>query len=93
MANKKHTISEFNEKQFAGWKDIKSVTPILEKMYYGDEEESYSQEVITRIDINFKDGEKISIVPESSKVDLDEDEMLSMKLIKYKPEEVNFKSS
>ena len=68
---KRFTTAEFNKKYFNNWKNIKAVYPKFEE--WGDEEEENKQQVISELEIEFTNGEKIVITPYSNKDDDYED--------------------
>ena len=91
MGKKKFTIKEFNQKEFPEWRDIERVIPKFVKWSNCEgEDEEDSWDVITELEIIFKDGEKIVIVPEHNKQE-DEDIECCLKIKKYNAEEVNWK--
>lgn len=91
---KKVTIDEFNKDFFNDWTNIKKITPHFEEWHsiHEDEEETTNKEVvIERIDIEFDNGEKLSIFPFSNKDDTDEDICTALKIVEYKGSEVNWR--
>ena len=91
MISKKFTIKEFNEKHFPEWRDIEKVIPKFVKWSNcEDEDGEVSWDVITELEIHFKNGEKISIVPEHNKP-MDEEIECCLKLYKFNAEEIKWK--
>ena len=63
--DKKFTTAEFNKKYFNNWKPIKAVYPKFEE--WSDEEGENKTQVISELEIEFDNGEKIVISPYSNK--------------------------
>ena len=96
---KKFTIGEFNKKFFNNWNNIKGVYPKFE--VWEDEEGENKEKVISEIEIEFDNGEKIVISPYSNKDEIsleDEDNPIccglniftyDKKLIEFKEEKEN----
>lgn len=94
MANKKKvTVDEFNKDFFNEWTKIKKITPhfVTWSSYSDDEEYSEGKwNEIEKIDIEFDNGSKLSIIPKSNKDD-DEDLCLALDIVQFKPETVNWR--
>ena len=67
---KKTNIAKFNKEWFNTWKNIKAIHPKIEE--WSDEEGENTQEVISELEIEFENGEKICIVPYSNKESFDD---------------------
>lgn len=100
MANKKVTVEEFNKDFFNEWTKIKKITPhFVEWSTHAEDPEDFpanSWNEIEKIDIEFDNGSKISIVPKSNRddVDLDDEEnplCLALEIVQFKPETVNWR--
>ena len=94
MTKKKITVEEFNKDFFNKWTKIVKITPHFEEWISGhddDEETGHKEQVIERIDIEFDNGEKLSIVPFSNKDEFDEELSSGLRIIRYKAEEVNWR--
>jgi len=98
MAEKKVTIKEFNEDFFNNWKKIKKIVPHFVEWVSGSDGEETPDRTwkeIERIDIEFVNGEKISIVPKSNREELEEDTenplCLALDIVTYKAETVNWR--
>lgn len=95
MAKKKISIGEFNKEFFNNWTKIIKITPHFEEWSSccdDDEDTGHKEQVISRIDIEFDSGEKLSIVPFSNKEETDEELCSALRIVQYKAEEVNWKS-
>jgi len=93
MTKKKITVEEFNKEFFNDWTKIKKITPhfINWSSMSEDEEDIHSSwNEIEKIDIEFDNGEKVSIFPFSNKQE-DEELCLGLKIVQYKGEEVNWR--
>ena len=98
MSKKKVTIGEFNNEFFGGWIKIKKIIPhFIEWTTNIDDEndQTNSWKEINRIDIEFENGSKISIIPKSNREDLEEDEekplCLALDIVQFKPERINWR--
>ncbi len=100
MANKKKvTVDEFNKDFFNAWTEIKKITPhFVEWSTHATdpEDEMGSWNEIEKIDIEFDNGKKLSILPKSNRddVDLDDEEnplCLALEIVQFKPETVNWR--
>ena len=94
MSRKKVSVEEFNKDFFNKWTKIKSVTPHFTEWSSGFDEEDYESKwnEIEKIDIEFDNGEKLSIFPFSNKDDSEDEELcLGLKIVQYKGEEVNWR--
>ncbi len=91
---KKITIKEFNKKYFAEWKEISKVIPIFEE--WSDEDGENKETHICQIDIEFKNGEKISLIPYSNKdkTSLDDEDFpicCALDIFEFEKKKVNWK--
>ena len=100
MAKKKVTIQEWNKEFFNSWTKIKKITPHFTEWVSGDDGEESPERTwneIEKIDIEFDDGSKISIIPKSNRDDanLEDDEdnplCLALDIVQFKPETVNWR--
>jgi hypothetical protein len=94
MSKKKITIEEFNKDFFNSWTKITKIIPRFEEWTqcgYEDDESVKKVKVITNIDIEFDNGEKLSILPFSNKEEFDEEICSGLKIVQYKAEEVNWR--
>ena len=90
---KKLTIKDFNNKYFEGWENIKKVVPIFEE--WSDEDGENKETHIKSIEIWFKNGDKIALIPYSNKDDSLEDEEYpicsAINIIEYEGKKVDWK--
>ena len=91
---KKTEISKFNKEYFNSWKKIKAIHPKIEE--WSDEEGENKVEVMTELEIEFDNGEKILIQPFSNKDETsldDEDSPIScgLSIFTYVKKLINFK--
>lgn len=94
MTKKKVTVEEFNKDFFNSWKKITKVTPVFEEWHRidDDDESVLPDKVISGIDLEFDNGEKLRIVSFSNKDDYDDEVCSGLKIIQYKAEEVNWRT-
>ncbi len=93
MSKKKVTIEEWNKGFFNDWTKIKKIIPhFVEWSSYPDEDDNSTSKwhEIERIDIEFDNGSKVSIIPKSNRED-DEDLCLALDIVQFKPEIVNWR--
>ncbi len=94
---KKTTIEEFNKDFFNEWTKIKKITPhFVEWALQSDDDGESNWNEIERIDLEFDNGSKISIVPKSNREDVELDDednplCLALDIVQFKPETVNWK--
>jgi hypothetical protein len=91
---KKTKESEFNKEWFDSWKKIKAIHPHIEE--WSDEEGENKVEVLSELEIEFDNGEKILIQPYSNKEETsldDEDNPIccALNLFTYDKKLINFK--
>jgi len=90
---KKTDIGKFNKEYFNSWKKIKEIHPKIEE--WSDEEGENRTEVISELEIEFDDGEKIVIIPYSNKEDFDDNFenqiCCALNIFTYDKKLVNFK--
>lgn len=92
MTTKKTTVNEFNKEFFNKWTKITKITPHFTKWTSDPEEDDVNSEwyEIERIDIEFEDDKKISIIPKSNRPD-DEELCLALDIVQFKPETVKWR--
>jgi hypothetical protein len=92
MSNKKRTVTAFNKDFFNDWTKIKKITPHFIEWTLQEDDEPYPKkwDEIEKIDIEFDNGNKLSIIADSNRPD-DEDLCLCLKIIEYKGQEINWR--
>lgn len=100
MAKKKVTVEGWNKEFFNKWTKIKRIVPHFVTYTSNPEEEddpTSEWQEIDRIDLEFDNGSKISIIPKSNKdeINLEDDEenplCLALDIVQFKPETVNWR--
>ena len=101
MSKKKVTVEEWNKEFFNDWTKIKKIIPHFVEWTSNpedpDDDWSSNWNEIERIDIEFDNGSKVSIIPKSNRdeIDLEEDEdrplCLALDIVQFKPEKVNWR--
>lgn len=93
ISKKKVTIEEWNKEFFNAWTKIKRIVPHFEEWSSSpdeDDDPTSKWNEIVRIDIEFDDGRKVSIIPKSNRED-DEDLYLALDIVQFKPQTVNWR--
>ncbi len=85
---KQISIKEFNKKYFL-LERVTKVVPYFED--WTNEDGDNKEKVITRIDIEFEDGTKISVMPYTNKDDMDDTLCSALKIVEFEPQTVEFK--
>lgn len=96
MKEKKTTVEEFNKEFFNQFMKIKSVTPHFVDWQTGDEDGTTKWKEIERIDIEFENGKKLSIVPKCNRLEEDYDtenqHCLFLEIVKFEPRVIDWRT-
>jgi len=97
MSKKKTSIEEWNKDLFQkmSGKNFNKITKIIPHFitWTSDPEEAdvpSEWREVKRIDLEFEDGSKVSIIPKSNKEE-DEELSLALDVVQYRPESINWR--